>query len=115
MNAVMIGPYSQKNIDAPQESRLAVVATSIRGKPASLCARSGITKEEMKKINTSVYRVPAQVSRKRRTSSISAAGCMGRTCGDDSRRSKMDRRSLPHLFEGTQLYAKGRQISRRDS
>ena len=59
MNGVAIGPNSQKEHRGAQESRLAGRrARSIPTRRASSGRRPGITTEEMKKINTTVYRLP---------------------------------------------------------
>jgi len=58
MNAVMIGPNSQKNIDALKKADWLVVCDIYPEETSEFWRAPGISKEEMKKINTSVYRVP---------------------------------------------------------
>jgi anaerobic selenocysteine-containing dehydrogenase len=58
MNGVMIGPDSQKNIDALKKADFLVVCEIYPDETSSFWMAPGITAEEMKKINTTVYRLP---------------------------------------------------------
>jgi formate dehydrogenase major subunit len=58
MNGVMIGPDSQKNIDALKKAEWLVVCEIYPDETSEFWRAPGITPEEMKKINTTVYRLP---------------------------------------------------------
>ncbi len=58
MNGVMIGPDSQKNIDALKKADFLVVCEIYPDETSDFWKSPGITQEEMKKINTTVYRLP---------------------------------------------------------
>ncbi len=58
MNGVMIGPDSQKNIDALKKADFVVVCEIYPDETSGFWQAPGITAEEMKKINTTVYRLP---------------------------------------------------------
>jgi formate dehydrogenase major subunit len=58
MNGVMIGPDSQKNIDALKKADWLVVCEIYPDETSEFWRSPGITREEMKKINTTVYRLP---------------------------------------------------------
>jgi formate dehydrogenase major subunit len=58
MNGVMIGPDSQKNIDALKKADWLVVCELYPDETSEFWRAPGITPEEMKKINTTVYRLP---------------------------------------------------------
>ena len=58
MNGVMIGPDSQKNIDALKKADFLVVCEIYPDETSSFWMAPGITADEMKKINTTVYRLP---------------------------------------------------------
>src|SRR5271169_2276881 len=58
MNGVMIGPNSQKNIDALKKTDFVVVSEIYPDETSGFWHAPGITAEEMKKINTTVYRLP---------------------------------------------------------
>jgi formate dehydrogenase major subunit len=58
MNGVMIGPDSQKNIDALKKADWLVVCEIYPDETSEFWRSPGITPEEMKKINTTVYRLP---------------------------------------------------------
>ncbi|HEX8894180.1 MAG TPA: molybdopterin-dependent oxidoreductase, partial [Terriglobales bacterium] len=58
MNGVMIGPDSQKNIDALKKADFLVVCDIYPDETSAFWQAPGITAEEQKKINTTVYRVP---------------------------------------------------------
>jgi formate dehydrogenase major subunit len=58
MNGVMIGPDSQKNIDALKKADWLVVCEIYPDETSEFWRAPGITTEEMKKINTTVYRLP---------------------------------------------------------
>ncbi len=58
MNGVMIGPDSQKNIDALKKADWLVVCEIYPDETSEFWRAPGITQEEMKKINTTVYRLP---------------------------------------------------------
>ena len=58
MNGVAIGPNSQKNIDALKKAEWLVVCEIYPDETSEFWRSPGITPEEMKKINTVVYRVP---------------------------------------------------------
>ncbi len=58
MNGVMIGPDSQKNIDALKKADWLVVCEIYPDETSEFWRAPGITPEEMKKINTTVYRLP---------------------------------------------------------
>jgi formate dehydrogenase major subunit len=58
MNGVMIGPDSQKNIDALKKADWLVVCEIYPDETSEFWRAPGTTAEEMKKINTTVYRLP---------------------------------------------------------
>jgi formate dehydrogenase major subunit len=58
MNGVMIGPDSNKNIDALKKVDWLVVCEIYPDETSEFWRAPGITPEEMKKINTTVYRLP---------------------------------------------------------
>ncbi len=58
MNGVMIGPDSQKNIDALKKADWLVVCEIYPDETSEFWRAPGTTPEEMKKINTTVYRLP---------------------------------------------------------
>ncbi|HYX52258.1 MAG TPA: formate dehydrogenase-N subunit alpha, partial [Candidatus Limnocylindrales bacterium] len=58
MNGVMIGPDSQKNIDALKKADWLVVCEIYPDETSSFWESPGITKEEMANIKTEVYRLP---------------------------------------------------------
>jgi formate dehydrogenase major subunit len=58
MNGVMIGPNSSKNIDALKKADWLVVCELYADETSEFWKSPGITPEEMKKINTTVYRLP---------------------------------------------------------
>jgi formate dehydrogenase major subunit len=58
MNAVAIGPNSQKNIDALKKADWLVVCDIYPEETSSFWNSPGITPEEMKNIKTEVYRLP---------------------------------------------------------
>jgi formate dehydrogenase major subunit len=58
MNGVMIGPDSQKNIDALKKADWLVVCEIYPDETSEFWRAPGISTEEMKKINTTVYRLP---------------------------------------------------------
>jgi formate dehydrogenase major subunit len=58
MNGVAIGPDSQKNIDALKKADWLVVGEIYPDETSEFWRSPGITPEEMKKINTTVYRLP---------------------------------------------------------
>lgn len=58
MNGVAIGPNSQKNIDALKKAEWLVVCEIYPDETSEFWKSPGVTPEEMKKINTVVYRVP---------------------------------------------------------
>jgi len=58
MNGVMIGPDSQKNIEALKKADWLVVCEIYPDETSEFWRAPGITPEEMKKINTTVYRLP---------------------------------------------------------
>src|SRR5690349_24788002 len=58
MNGVAIGPNSQKNIDALKKAEWLVVCDIYPEETSSFWESPGITAEEQKKINTTVYRLP---------------------------------------------------------
>ena len=58
MNGVMIGPDSQKNIDSLKKADFLVVCEIYPDETSSFWMAPGTTPEEMKKINTTVYRLP---------------------------------------------------------
>ena len=58
MNGVMIGPDSQKNIDALKKADFLVVCEIYPDETSAFWQAPGITVEEQKKINTTVYRLP---------------------------------------------------------
>ena len=58
MNGVMIGPDSQKNIDALKKADFLVVCEIYPDETSEFWKAPGTTAEEMKKINTTVYRLP---------------------------------------------------------
>jgi formate dehydrogenase major subunit len=58
MNGVMIGPDTQKNIDALKKADWLVVGEIYPDETSEFWRAPGITTDEMKKINTTVYRLP---------------------------------------------------------
>jgi formate dehydrogenase major subunit len=58
MNGVMIGPDSQKNIDALKKADWLVVCEIYPDETSEFWRAPGITADEQKKINTTVYRLP---------------------------------------------------------
>jgi formate dehydrogenase major subunit len=58
MNGVAIGPDSQKNIDALKKADWLVVGEIYPDETSEFWRSPGITPEEMKTINTTVYRLP---------------------------------------------------------
>ena len=58
MNGVMIGPDSQKNIDALKKADFLVVCEIYPDETSSFWQAPGITADDQKKINTTVYRLP---------------------------------------------------------
>ena len=58
MNGVAIGPNSQKNIDALKKADFLVVCDIYPDETSDFWRAPGITPEEMKKIQTEVYRLP---------------------------------------------------------
>jgi formate dehydrogenase major subunit len=58
MNGVAIGPDSQKNIDALKKADFLVVGEIYPDETSEFWKSPGITQEEMKTINTTVYRLP---------------------------------------------------------
>jgi formate dehydrogenase major subunit len=59
MNGVAIGPDSQKNIEALKKADWLVVGEIYPDETSEFWKSPGITTEEMKQINTTVYRLPA--------------------------------------------------------
>jgi formate dehydrogenase major subunit len=58
MNGVAIGPDSQKNIDALKKAEWLVVGEIYPDETSEFWMAPGISRDEMKKINTTVYRLP---------------------------------------------------------
>jgi formate dehydrogenase major subunit len=58
MNGVAIGPNSQKNIDALKKAEWLVVCEIYPDETSEFWKSPGVTADEMKKINTVVYRLP---------------------------------------------------------
>ena len=58
MNGVAIGPNSQKNIDALKKAEFLVVCDIYPEETSDFWRAPGITPEEMKQIQTEVYRLP---------------------------------------------------------
>ena len=58
MNGVMIGPNTQKNIDALKKADWLVVGEIYPDETSEFWRSPGITPEEMKTIRTTVYRLP---------------------------------------------------------
>jgi formate dehydrogenase-N alpha subunit len=58
MNGVAIGPDTQKNIDALKKADWLVVGEIYPDETSEFWKSPGITPEDMKKINTTVYRLP---------------------------------------------------------
>ena len=58
MNGVAIGPNSRKNIEALKKADWLVVCDLFPEETAGFWESPGITKDEMSKINTTVYRLP---------------------------------------------------------
>ncbi len=58
MNGVAIGPNSRKNIEALKKADWLVVCDLFPEETADFWNSPGITKDDMKKINTTVYRLP---------------------------------------------------------
>jgi formate dehydrogenase major subunit len=58
MNGVAIGPDSQKNVEALKKADFLVVGEIYPDETSEFWMAPGISKDEMKKINTTVYRLP---------------------------------------------------------
>src|ERR1700751_606294 len=58
MNGVMIGPNAKKNIDALKKADFLVVCEIYPDETSEFWRAPGITADEVKKINTTVYRLP---------------------------------------------------------
>jgi formate dehydrogenase major subunit len=58
MNGVAIGPNTKKNIDALKKADWLVVCEIYPDETSEFWKSPGITKDDMKKINTTVYRLP---------------------------------------------------------
>jgi formate dehydrogenase major subunit len=58
MNGVMIGPDTQKNIDALKKADWLVVGEIYPDETSEFWRSPGISSDDMKKINTTVYRLP---------------------------------------------------------
>ena len=58
MNGVMIGPDTNKNIEALKKADWLVVGEIYQDETSEFWRAPGITQEEQKKINTTVYRLP---------------------------------------------------------
>src|SRR5437773_9310355 len=58
MNGVAIGPNSRKNIEALKKADFLVVCELYPEETAEFWKAPGTTKDDMKKINTTVYRLP---------------------------------------------------------
>ena len=58
MNGVMIGPDTEKNIESLKKADFLVVCEIYPDETSSFWMAPGTTAEEMKKINTTVYRLP---------------------------------------------------------
>jgi formate dehydrogenase major subunit len=58
MNGVMIGPDSRKNIDALKKAEWLVVCELYPDETSEFWRAPGISTDDMKKINTTVYRLP---------------------------------------------------------
>jgi len=58
MNGVMIGPDAKKNIDALKKTDFVVVCEIYPDETSGFWQAPGITADDMKKINTTVYRLP---------------------------------------------------------
>src|SRR5438093_1154493 len=58
MNGVAIGPNSRKNIEALKKANFLVVCELYPEETAEFWKAPGITKDDMKQINTTVYRLP---------------------------------------------------------
>src|SRR6202035_4465204 len=58
MNGVMVGPDTQKNIDALKKADWLVVGEIYPDETSEFWRAPGISADEMKKINTTVYRLP---------------------------------------------------------
>src|SRR5439155_1515583 len=58
MNGVAIGPNARKNIEALKKADFLVVCELYPEETAEFWRAPGITKDDMKKINTTVYRLP---------------------------------------------------------
>ncbi len=58
MNGVAIGPNSRKNIEALKKADFLVVCELYPEETAEFWSAPGITKDDMKQINTTVYRLP---------------------------------------------------------
>src|SRR5438876_3840697 len=58
MNGVMIGPDSKKNIDALKKADWLVVGEIYPDETSEFWKSPGITPDEMKQIQTTVYRLP---------------------------------------------------------
>ncbi len=58
MNGVMVGPDTQKNIDALKKADWLVVGEIYPDETSEFWRAPGTTADEMKKINTTVYRLP---------------------------------------------------------
>ena len=119
MNGVAIGPNSQKNIDALKKADWLVVCDIYPEETSDFWRSPGITAEEMKNIQTEVYRLPgAGFAEKDGTFVNSARWLQWKWAavpppGD----AKLDQEILARIFlKVRELYQKGRrQVPRSDS
>src|SRR6266496_1752396 len=76
MNGVMIGPDSQKNIDALKKADWLVVCEIYPDETSEFWRAPGISTDEMKKINTTVYRLPGAGFAEKDGTFVNSARCL---------------------------------------
>ncbi len=109
MNGVAIGPDSQKNIDALKKADLLVVGEIYPDETSEFWKSPGITPEEMKTINTTVYRLPcAGFRRERRVDDqLGALAAMEERRRSSAGRCRLDQDIVAQIFlKVRELYQK---------
>ena len=118
MNGVAIGPNSRKNIEALKKADWLVVCDYLSGRDERVLEAPGTTPEQMKKIKTTVYRLPgAGFAEKDGTFVNSARWLQWKYAAlPPPGQAKVDQEILARIFlKVRELYQKGRrQVSRSD-
>src|SRR5260370_7953006 len=76
MNGVAIGPNTQKNINALKKADWLVVCEIYPDETSEFWRSPGITPEEMKNINTTVYRLPGAGFAEKDETFVNSASCL---------------------------------------